>query len=318
MSFDIVPCREMRQAPKNMMLLTWLLLFGCSLFDASPSSAGIPQKHGSQLSPPFLANAEGSNAARPSPMTPQQKAAAKISGSPWPGIIDHLLQSPLPGESGNPGKANIHINYPSIGNKVIDADIREWVNGIADAFQSHLDMKVLSPQDADSSLEEAMNSLSQDDFSSDKAPLPAFELWGNYSVSRPSPSALSITFELWNYTGAAHANLDIITLNYSLLTGQRLNFVDMFERADVALELMSSWSRKQLDARLGSARRTRMLNAGTEPSIENFTNLTLTPEGICINFQPYQVAPWDAGIQKVNMPLEELLPSSPLLALWGK
>lgn len=246
------------------------------------------------------------------------QAAASISGSPWPGVIDHLLQRPLPDETAQPGKAEIHINYPSFGNRNIDADIRGWVNGVAEAFQSHLDLDSITSTDTDENLEAAIDSLTSGEAPADEDGKPAFELWGNYSVSRPSPASVSITFELWNYTGAPHANMDVITLNYSLLNGQRLSFVDLFEKTDLALELMSKWSRKELANRLGSSRRSQMLNDGTEPIIENFSSLTLTPEGICINFQPYQVAPWDAGAQKVIMPLEELMPSSPLLALWGK
>ena len=51
---------------------------------------------------------------------------------------------------------------------------------------------------------------------------------------------------------------------------------------------------------------------------ENFASLTLVPEGVRMNFQPYQVAPWAAGAQKVTIPLEELLPARPLLRLWGR
>lgn len=251
-------------------------------------------------------------------------AAAAISGSPWPGVIDHLLQKPLPEEGTARNGASIHINYPSIGNKRVDSDIRDWVGDIANAFESHLNLRELDelaipneleldvvpfPQDNDLNSEEAFRSF--------RAP-GEFELWGNYSISRPSDAAVSITFELWNYTGNEQGNLDILTLNYNLLAGQRLSFVDIFEKPDTALNLMSAWSRKQLEPRLGASMRERMIREGTEPLVENFSSLTLTPNGICINFQPYQVAPWDAGIQKVEMPLEELLEASPLLALWGK
>ena len=31
-----------------------------------------------------------------------------------------------------------------------------------------------------------------------------FELYGSYSISRPSPNAVSVLSELWNYTGSNH------------------------------------------------------------------------------------------------------------------
>lgn len=240
-----------------------------------------------------------------------EAAATLISGSEFPGVIDCLLQRPAPGESQT--GPNIHISYPSIGNSMVDEDIREWVTGLADAFATHLNLETVDLSgymgnfDPDAILNAPCDTVKE-----------TFELRGEYKVSRPSDKAVSIAFEIWNYTGNPEANLDILTLNYSLLTGQRLSLVDIFEKPDIALQLMSQWSRKVLEPRLGAARRAAMLAEGTEPYVENFSSITLTPEGICINFQPWQVASIEAGIQRVVMPLEELMPSSPLLALWGK
>ncbi|MGE9984932.1 DUF3298 domain-containing protein [Desulfovibrio sp. SGI.169] len=230
----------------------------------------------------------------------KEAATAEISGSRQSGVIDHLLQRPLPdAPAKREDKAEISINYPSVGNNDIDADIRQWVTGIANAFEEHLDISAFGLPDIRDNAR------------------PAFELLGAYSVSRPSGAAVSITFELWNYTGGA-GNLDIMTLNYSLLTGQRLGLVDMFEAPETALNLMSAWSRQRLTRRFGGGYLTQTLKDGTAPLVENFSSLTLTPDGIRINFQPYQVAPGTAGAQKVDMPLEELLQARPLLVLWNR
>lgn len=242
-----------------------------------------------------------------------EDAAAQISGSQWPGVINHLLQRPLPGTPADPQGAEIHIDYPSFGIPAVDADIRAWVSGIANAFAAHLDLSRPELPETDlTPVHDPMEAAAAAD------QRPTFELWGSYSISRPSDAAVSITFEIWNYAGAPQGNLDILTLNYSLITGQRLAFMDLFEKPETALALMSEWSRKELAPRLGASVRLRMLDDGTAPLVENFSSLTLTPQGICINFQPYQVAPWAAGVQKVEMPLEALLPAGPLLALWGR
>lgn len=213
-----------------------------------------------------------------------------------PKVMDCILQR----DAVESAPADIHITYPAIGIAAVDEDIREYVTGLADAFSKSMYLSGYSWGDEDA-----------------EQPGSSFELRGEYTVSRPSDKAVSIAFEMWNYVGG-EGNMDVLTLNYNLLTGQRLSLVDIFEKPDVALELMSKYSRKALEPRLGAARRTAMLKGGTEPVIENFSSLTLTPGGVCINFQPWQVAPRQAGPQKVLMPLEELLPSSPLLALWGK
>ena len=38
--------------------------------------------------------------------------------------------------------------------------------------------------------------------------------------------------------------------------------------------------------------------------------------GIGIQFQPYQVGPWSAGPQQVDMPLAALAPAAPEAAIW--
>ncbi|MBD5627090.1 MAG: DUF3298 domain-containing protein [Desulfovibrio sp.] len=297
--------------PAAVLLLAWALAAMPGLaFTATPrllAAASSQAPAGGR--PP--AEAPRAEAATPDslPATPED-AVAQLSGSQWPGVIDHLLQKPLPASPSDPQGAEIHINYPSLGRPAVDADIRSWVTGIANAFEAHLDLS--APALAESESGGAAGAEPDADAS------PAFELWGSYSISRPSDAAISITFEIWNYIGANPGNLDILTLNYSLLTGQRLAFMDLFEKPEIALRLMSDWSRKELAPRLGATTRLAVLEAGTAPLVENFSSLTLTPEGVCINFQPYQVAPWAAGVQKVEMPLEALLPAGPLLALWGR
>ena len=223
--------------------------------------------------------------------TGQDAAAAIISGSRRPGIIEHQIVRANRGD-----RPDINLSYPSVGIRAIDANIRNWATGIADAFEETFASPGLYPDE--------------------NRPLP--ELWCSYALSHPSDKALSITFEVWTYTGGAQGNLDVITLNYSLLTGQRLGLVDIFEDPDAALAIMSAWSRKELTPRLGGMRHEQYLRTGLNPVPENFASLTLIPSGIRINFQPYQVAPGMAGAQKVDIPLEELLPAHPLLLLWGK
>jgi hypothetical protein len=198
---------------------------------------------------------------------------------------------------------DVSLNYPALGCAVIDVDIQRWIMGIVEAFEKNT-ADALPDGDEDRTKEETQS----------------FALHGSYKVAQPSPAAVSLTFELWTYTGGAHGNLDIITLNYSLLTGQRLELVDLFDDPDEALRLMSTWSFQVLSRRLpfAGAWAVQMLKDGTSPDARNFASLTLMPEGIVIQFQPYQVAPWVAGAQAVEMPFEKLASAGPLSIIWGK
>ena len=170
--------------------------------------------------------------------TDKDAAAAIISGSRRPGIIEHQIVRTNQGD-----KPDINLSYPSVGVRAIDANIRKWATGIADAF------------------EETFNSSSM--YPNSNRPVP--ELWCSYAVSHPSDKALSITFELWTYTGNSQGNLDVMTLNYSLVSGQRLGLVDIFEDPDAALAIMSAWSHKELTQRLGGDR-VHVRSAGSLPA----------------------------------------------------
>ncbi|MFT3957506.1 MAG: RsiV family protein [Desulfovibrio sp.] len=263
--------------------------------DTAESAAG--QELAARPDLPTLERSEAAQASQDTAVpdtadkTDKKTAAAIISGSRRPGIIEHQIV-----RTNREDKPDINLSYPSLGIRTIDANIREWATGIADAFEETFNSPGLYPDE--------------------NRPVP--ELWCSYSVSHPSDKALSITFEVWTYTGGSQGNLDVMTLNYSLLTGQRLGLVDIFEDPDAALAIMSAWSRRELFQRLGGMRQEQYLRTGLNPVPENFASLTLTPSGIRINFQPYQVAPGMAGAQKVEIPIEELQPAHPLMLLWGK
>ncbi|QTO39740.1 RsiV family protein [Desulfovibrio desulfuricans] len=274
--------------------------------DAPPTSLAAADPNAGAGQPPQLpANADKDTSAAadtpaaadaaPAPKAvekaDEKTAAAIISGSRRLGIIEHQIV-----RTNREGKPDINLSYPSLGIRAVDANIREWATGIANAFEETFNSPGLYPDG--------------------NRPVP--ELWCSYSLSHPSDKALSITFEVWTYTGGAQGNLDIMTLNYSLLTGQRLGLVDIFEDPDAALAIMSARSRRELFQRLGGMRQEQYLRTGLNPVPENFASLTLTPSGIRINFQPYQVAPGMAGAQKVEIPIEELQPAHPLMLLWGK
>jgi hypothetical protein len=61
-----------------------------------------------------------------------------------------------------------------------------------------------------------------------------------------------------------------------------------------------------------------MLKSGTAPELDNYSSFSLFPAGLRIHFQPYQVAPFVAGAQRVDVPLEVILDAGPYLELWGR
>ena len=188
------------------------------------------------------------------------------------------------------GKLQIRVHYPITGNARVDADVADWAHQAVDTFQNTYG------EEPDLGV--------------------PYELETTYSTTRSTPSVLSIVWKTASYTGGAHGNLEITCLNYDLRTGRRLDLADLFKDPEKALQLMSSWSQKELARSLGEDTDEDMIRDGVAPDLRNFANLTLTPQGLRIEFQPYQVAPWAAGPQRVDMPLAELAAAGPEARIW--
>lgn len=178
------------------------------------------------------------------------------------------------------GKLQIRVHYPITGNARVDADVADWAHQAVDTFQNTYG------EEPDLGV--------------------PYELETTYSTTRSTPSVLSIVWKTASYTGGAHGNLEITTTTYDMKSGALIDLYDVFENLDTALDVMSRYCTKALTKSLGDMYNDDMLRSGTAPEAENFSSFALTPEGIRIFFQPYQVAPWAAGSQVVDIPLDAL------------
>lgn len=222
--------------------------------------------------------------------TPSTAMSASNIQPAYPPVVDKQISH----ESTTSLSLKVVVHYPELGLPAIDAQVAHWATNMATNFQENV-TKEAAPDDS-----------------------TKYELQGKYTVSRPSPAAVSITYEVWTYTGGAHGNLDIITLNFDTEHGDYLALENIFADVEQALELMSTYGYSVLSAELGTDSSGTMLKSGTSPDTENFSALTLLPTGIIIHFQPYQVAPWSSGPQKVSMSLDDLADAKPHLEIWGR
>lgn len=222
--------------------------------------------------------------------TPTAPAAHPLAAASYGPVGNKLISD----ESAAPLSLKIQFAYPELGIAAIDSHLAQWATTMAKDFKENI-IRESSPEDK-----------------------TKYEMSGKYTVSRPSAAAVSITYEIWTYTGGAHGNLDIITLNYDTEHGTPLSLEHLFNDVEQALELMSTYCYTVLAAELGADSSAAMLKSGTSPDAENFSAMTLQPSGITIHFQPYQVAPWSAGPQKVSMSLSDIADAQPQLEFWGR
>ena len=229
--------------------------------------------------------------AQDSPAAAPEPENAAPEQTIYPGVQNVHLQS------GGDGTPKLSLNYPAFRVKAVDDDIRAWADGVIRSYE-----------------DEVRGSIGPD--GEKPSSYGVWDLTGMYSLERPSPKVVSVIFNVYSYTGGAHGNLVITCRNYDLASGKRLEFADLFKDPEKALELMSAFTRESLTRSLGEESDEEMIREGTAPDLRNFGELALTPEGITVQFQPYQVGPWSAGPQQVEMPLAALAPAGPEAAIW--
>lgn len=260
---------------------------------APAASSGAP----ATPAPETTASPNEASVSRIETIAPESSAAAPEpeNAAPeqtiYPGVQNIHVQS------GGDGTPKVSLNYPAFRVPVVDADIRQWAESVTRSYE-----------------DEVRASISPD--GEKPGSYGVWDLTGMYSLERPSPTVVSIIFNVYSYTGGAHGNLIITCRNYDLATGRRLDFADLFKDPEKALELMSAWSRETLTRHLGEESDEEMIREGTAPDLRNFGELALTPGGVNIQFQPYQVGPWSAGPQQVEMSLEALAAAGPKATIW--
>ena len=114
--------------------------------------------------------------------------------------------------------------------------------------------------------------------------------------------------------GAAHPAHYSRALSYDLRDGHMLTLEELFQPGAPYLETISTFCLDDL-----AARGTLAWEEGAQPKAENFQVWNITPGGLQITFDPYQVAPYASGPQTVLIPYERLKdvvnPEGPLAKL---
>jgi hypothetical protein len=149
------------------------------------------------------------------------------------------------------------------------------------------------------------------------------DIWRQSFLQNTTPtvnngSTLDVTYallsqigDIWSFKfdssfysdGAAHPGLNSLTLNYDLGQGMELALADLFLPNTNYREEISKYCIAELSKQpfFDSS-----FSSGAQPTPENYRNWNITPNGLLITFDEYQVAPYAAGPQKVVVPYGEL------------
>ena len=117
--------------------------------------------------------------------------------------------------------------------------------------------------------------------------------------------------DLWSFKfdfdfysdSAAHPGLNSMTLNYDLGQGKELSLGDLFLPNSNYLEIIATYCTNELSKQPFA---DPIFLEGAKPTKDNYRNWNITPDGLLITFDEYQVAPYAAGPQQITVPYNEL------------
>lgn len=125
-----------------------------------------------------------------------------------------------------------------------------------------------------------------------------------YTLASQINELWSLKFDFHFYSaGAAHPGSYSVTLNYDLGQGRELALGDLFLPSSNYLEAISNYCIADLSKQSFF---DTAFTTGADPTPENYQSWNITPEGLLITFDEYQVAPYAAGPQQVIVPYSEL------------
>jgi hypothetical protein len=172
---------------------------------------------------------------------------------------------------------------------------------------------------------------------------PPSALLIDYVVTAANKDFISILFSFSEETGGQHPNNSTESFNYDLNRNAPVSLADLFNRNSNYLKVISSYSIRELEKLETDiyARRMRSesqidpageldkleadievgIEKGAGPELENFHSWNITPTGLQINFDTYQVGPYVDGPYRVVVPysaLKRVIKPDGLLAQFAK
>ena len=130
----------------------------------------------------------------------------------------------------------------------------------------------------------------------------SFEVTGNRNI-------VSVLLNTYIFSGGAHGNTNLATFNYDT---QTVKFIDIIQASSMTYNEISSVCRNYLyktlidDDKSGMPPSEKdsmreMINTGAFPQAGNFELFTVDGNKLYVYFEPYSVAPYSYGIQKIQV-----------------
>lgn len=146
-----------------------------------------------------------------------------------------------------------------------------------------------------------------------------FSFFSDFEIVQSNSTYISFVLKYGGYSGGAHGNENIISYNYKVDTSENIKLDYLFSDDPQYLKTISNISREYLKKQFATTSEedkknsdpealkeyvnnmVSMIKSGTEPTEENFSVFTFTPDKIKIYFNQYQVGPYVIGMPEVEI-----------------
>ena len=222
-------------------------------------------------------------------------------------LTPHSLQ----GNNEN-SKVNLQIQYPVVSGEsssILDGlnqQVQDWINHETDNFLQMV--QTLPPDTADGFLTATYTVTSNSTWSMEQMNPPNLTAppvyAGDQAVWDGGRPVVSLLFTISEYTGEVHPFDQHYSINYDLSTGKLITLNDLFKPNEDFLPVIADFASHELHQRQDLP--PEQIEPGVAPSADNYKIWNITPQGLLITFEEYQVGPYAAGPQMVLVPFDTL------------
>ena len=134
-------------------------------------------------------------------------------------------------------------------------------------------------------------------------PFHMFDAVSAYTVTYNKNDLLSLYYDHYLYSGGAHGNTKRVSDTWSLKKGRRIELTQLSTDPDRTRQMILDRINEQIAAQIKSGEKM-YFDDYVKLTAENFhpENYYLTPGGLVIYYQQYDIAPYASGIPEFNLP----------------
>jgi hypothetical protein len=133
-------------------------------------------------------------------------------------------------------------------------------------------------------------------------PPDAYSFTATWEPALIDPDQVSFIERYDSYTGGANEQQEVQTFNYDIPGHRLLSLADLFPGVPDYLDQISALAREQLTETMVQSSQgnapTDMIDAGTQPTVQDFSDFTFTDNEVTFYFPKYAVAPGSFGEQR--------------------